>query len=54
MRTIILNGHPHFFAKDAYGDLTLWRGTPDDHDPIAVTDERTCDPNLWVHLRHIA
>jgi hypothetical protein len=50
MLTLTLNAVAHFFAPDAYGDLTLWRGTPEDHDPIAVTDERTCDPNLWAYL----
>jgi hypothetical protein len=50
MVTFTLNGQSHFIAPDAVGDLTVWRGTHTDEYPLPVTDERTCDPNLWAHL----
>jgi hypothetical protein len=52
--TLVLNGHLHFYGADAVGDLTLWRGAPIDDMPLPVADARTCDPNLWAHLRTMA
>ena len=46
--TVTLDGIPHFLAPDHADTMTLWRGEPGDPFPVAIEDEHTCDPFIWM------